>query len=88
MTRWCRSPWRRHRRGEEIQAILAAAGIDSELQPEDEDDALERARAGVSLEAAQEAIEAMTEPDDPSPTRRSGRVADELEPGRADAGPG
>ena len=37
---------------EELQEILRSAGIDSELVPES------------SLEAAKDAIEAMTEPDD------------------------
>jgi hypothetical protein len=51
--------------GEEIQAILEAAGIESELQPEDEADAIKVLVPEASLEAAQDAIEALTEPDDP-----------------------
>ena len=51
--------------GEEIQAILTAAGIESELQPEDEADALSVRVPESSLEAAKDAIEAMTEPDEP-----------------------
>ena len=51
--------------GEEIQAILAAAGIASELRPEDEADALSVRVPEGSIEAAKDAIEAMTEPDDP-----------------------
>lgn len=51
--------------GEEIQAILAAAGIESELQAEGEDDPLTVAVPEDSVEAAKDAIEAMTEPDDP-----------------------
>lgn len=51
--------------GEEIQAILTAAGIESELQPEDEADALAVLVPESSLEAAKDTIEAMTEPDDP-----------------------
>lgn len=49
---------------EEIQTILASAGIDSELKPEDEADALTVLVPESSVEAAQDAIEAMTEPDD------------------------
>jgi len=51
--------------GEEIQAILVAAGIESELEPEDEADAIKVLVPEGSLEAAKDAIEAMTEPDDP-----------------------
>ena len=51
--------------GEEIQAILTAAGIESELQAEDEADALSVRVPESSIEAAKDAIEAMTEPDDP-----------------------
>ena len=50
--------------GEEIQAILTSAGIDSELQTEGEDDPLTVVVPESSLEAAQDAIEAMTEPDE------------------------
>jgi len=50
--------------GEEIQAILNSAGIDSALQTEGEDDPLTVVVPESSLEAAQDAIEAMTEPDD------------------------
>ena len=56
---------------EEIQALLTSAGIDSELEPavEHHPSATEDAPQKVlvpesSLEAAQEAIEALTEPDD------------------------
>ena len=48
---------------EEIQDILSAAGIDSELQSA-LDDPLTVLVPETSLEAAQDAIEAMTEPDD------------------------
>ncbi len=51
--------------GEEIQAILTAAGIASELQTEGEDEPLTVAVPEGSIEAAKDAIEAMTEPDDP-----------------------
>ncbi len=49
---------------EEIQTILTAAGIDSELKPEDEADALTVLVPESEIEAAQHAIEALTEPDD------------------------
>jgi len=49
---------------EEIQALLTAAGIESELQPGDEADALAVLVPESSLEAALDAIEAMTEPDE------------------------
>ncbi len=51
--------------GEEIQAILTAAGIESELQAEGEDDPLTVVVPEGSVEDAKDAIEAMTEPDDP-----------------------
>lgn len=50
---------------EEIQALLQEAGIESELEPEDEADAIRVLVPEDSLEAAQEAIEALAEPDDP-----------------------
>ena len=50
--------------GEEIQTILSAAGIDAELRPEDDADALSVFVPEGEVEAAQDAIEAMTEPDD------------------------
>ena len=51
---------------EEIQAILQEAGIESELEnpPEDEADAVVVFVPERDVEAAQDAIEAMTEPDD------------------------
>jgi type III secretory pathway lipoprotein EscJ len=48
----------------EIQALLTAVGIESELQTEDEADALAVLVPESSLEAALDAIEAMTEPDE------------------------
>ena len=51
--------------GEEIQSILEAAGIESELEPEAEADAIKVLVPEGSLEAAHDAIEALTEPDDP-----------------------
>jgi hypothetical protein len=49
---------------EEIQEILRNAGIDSELQAATDDDPLTVLVPESSLGAAQDAIEAMTEPDD------------------------
>ena len=51
--------------GEEIQAILAAAGIEAELQAVGDDDPLTVVVPEDAVEAAKDAIEAMTEPDDP-----------------------
>jgi type III secretory pathway lipoprotein EscJ len=48
---------------EEIQGILKSAGIESELQA-GEDDSVVVLVPEADLEAAQDAIEAMTEPDD------------------------
>jgi hypothetical protein len=48
---------------EEIQEILSAAGIDSELQSA-EDDPLTVLVPESSLDEAKDAIEALTEPDD------------------------
>ena len=49
---------------EEIQAILTEAGIPSELETEDEADALQVLVPEASVDDAQQAIEAMTEPDE------------------------
>jgi type III secretory pathway lipoprotein EscJ len=49
---------------EEIQALLTSAGIDSELQQEPEADALAVFVPESALEAALDAIEALTEPDE------------------------
>jgi hypothetical protein len=49
---------------EEIQEILRNAGIDSEIEAAAEDDAVTVVVSESSLEAAQDAIEALTEPDD------------------------
>ena len=48
---------------EEIQVILRSAGIESELQ-DGENDSVVVLVPESDLEAAQDAIEAMTEPDD------------------------
>lgn len=48
---------------EEIQAILVNVGIDSELEA-GEDDSLAVLVPESSVESAQDAIEAMTEPDE------------------------
>jgi hypothetical protein len=49
---------------EEIQEILREAGIESELEPEPEADAIAILVPEASLEAAKDAIESGTEPDD------------------------
>ena len=49
---------------EEIQEILRNAGIDSDLHQAPEDDALSVVVPEASLEEAQDAIEALTEPDE------------------------
>lgn len=49
---------------EEMQAILSAADIESELQASDEADSVVVFVPETSLEAAQEAMLALTEPDD------------------------
>ncbi len=48
----------------ELQGILSDAGIASEVRADGEDDPLTVLVPASSLEAAQDAIEAMTEPDD------------------------
>jgi type III secretory pathway lipoprotein EscJ len=50
--------------GEEIQALLDAAGIASELQPDAEDDGFTVLVPESSLEAARDAIEVLGEPED------------------------
>jgi type III secretory pathway lipoprotein EscJ len=50
---------------EEIQAILVEAGIESELRPEEDADALAVFVPEGSVDLAQDVIEAMTEPDEP-----------------------
>ncbi|HVM68944.1 MAG TPA: hypothetical protein VM204_03815 [Gaiellaceae bacterium] len=50
--------------GEELQAILTSAGIESALQQEPEADALQVLVPESDLDAAKDAIEALTEPDD------------------------
>jgi hypothetical protein len=49
---------------EEIQEILRKAGIESELEPEIEADAIAILVPESELEAAKDAIEAGTDPDD------------------------
>ncbi|MEP6811872.1 MAG: hypothetical protein ABI990_02665 [Actinomycetota bacterium] len=49
---------------EEIQELLHNAGIDAEIGIEGEDDPLTVMVPEDSLEAAKDAIEALTEPDD------------------------
>jgi type III secretory pathway lipoprotein EscJ len=48
---------------EEIQAILVQAGVDSELET-GEDDSIAVLVRDADVEVAQDAIEAMTEPDE------------------------
>ena len=48
---------------EEIQAILGEAGVASELEP-GEDDSITILVRDTEVEVAQDAIEAMTEPDE------------------------
>ena len=49
---------------EEMQEILRNAGIDSTIEPSPEDDAVSILVPEGDLEDAQDAIEALTEPDD------------------------
>ena len=49
---------------EEMQEILRNAGIESSIEPSPEDDAVSVLVPEGDLEDAQDAIEALTEPDD------------------------
>jgi hypothetical protein len=49
---------------EELQEILRNAGIDSSIEQAPEDDAVSVLVPETELETAQDAIEALTEPDD------------------------
>ena len=49
---------------EEIQEILRSAGIDATIEQSAEEDAVSILVPEADLEAAQDAIEALTEPDD------------------------
>jgi SPOR domain len=49
---------------EELQEILRNAGIESTIEQAPEDDAVNVLVAETELEQAQDAIEALTEPDD------------------------
>jgi hypothetical protein len=49
---------------EEIQAILAEAGVRSELEAQPEADSIAVLVRDTDVEVAQDAIEAMTEPDE------------------------
>ena len=49
---------------EELRDLLRAAGIEAELRADTEDDPLTVAVPEDSVEAAQDAIEALTEPDE------------------------
>jgi len=50
--------------GEQLQELLRAAGIEATIGAEGEDEPLTVLVPEDSLEAAQDAIEALTEPDD------------------------
>jgi hypothetical protein len=52
---------------EELKELLAAAGIAAALEPEDEADALKVMVPEDELEAALDAVEALSEPDDETP---------------------
>ena len=49
---------------EEMQEILRTAGIESSIEQAPEEDAVSVLVSEADLEAAQDAIEALTEPDD------------------------
>ena len=49
---------------EELQEILRGAGIDSSIEQSPEEDAVSVLVPEAELETAQDAIEALTEPDD------------------------
>jgi hypothetical protein len=49
---------------EELQEILHNAGIESSIEPAPEDDAVSVLVPEAELETAQDAIEALTEPDE------------------------
>jgi hypothetical protein len=51
---------------EELKELLAAAGIEAELEPDEEADALKVLVPAESLEDAKDAIEALTEPGEPA----------------------
>jgi len=51
---------------EELQELLKAAGIEATLEAEGDDDPLTVMVPESSLEAALDAIEALTEPDEPT----------------------
>ena len=51
---------------EELQELLRDAGIDAEISAETDDDPLTVLVPESSLEEAQDAIEALSEPDDPT----------------------
>lgn len=49
---------------EELQEILQKAGIEASIEPAPEDDAVSILVPEADLDAAQDAIEALTEPDE------------------------
>ena len=50
---------------EEIQALLEEAGLESEVQPDDDSDSLKVFVPEAAVEAAQDAIEPSAETDEP-----------------------
>ena len=50
---------------EEIQALLEEAGLESEVQPDDDSDSLKVFVPEAAVEAAQDAIEPASETDEP-----------------------
>jgi type III secretory pathway lipoprotein EscJ len=49
---------------EEIQSLLEDAGIEAQVAPDDDSDSLKILVPEDAVESAQDAIEALTEPDD------------------------
>ena len=49
---------------EEIQSLLEGAGIEAQVAPDDDSDSLKILVPEGAVESAQDAIEALTEPDD------------------------
>jgi hypothetical protein len=49
---------------EEIQSLLEDAGIEAQVAPDDDSDSLKILVPEGAVESAQDAIEALTEPDD------------------------
>ena len=74
---WCRWRWRvMPTEAEELQELLRNAGIDAEIGAEGDDDPLTVLVPEDSLEAAQDAIEALTEPRRPDRRALGSRDSD------------